>query len=313
MANFDIASFNLLNWANSVVDLYDSTPKIVEIIQKDVNGDLVTTQVQNLGYMKENLQSILTNAANSNTYTYYVDQTNGDDTNAGTSDSPFKSLDKAISVLKPYSINNIIIEGDYTLSDTSNNYKYLPINNTNVSIDVKGKLSVPYKQVNSTNVLAYQFNVSNSVFSLTINSNNTGSLEIGTSGDDSNSSYNKYYGTSLILSNGSRNLINVTFKNYTDDNSIFKVGNSANLLYLSKDTFCELMFCCSGTNRESIMGTDSAVIINSAKCFLRCTYNQLGWKDTNGNSKTLQDYLIGFSKDTNGVPQNYMVTPTNLI
>ena len=95
MANFDIASFNLINWANSVADLYDSTPKDVKIIQKDNNGNLFTKNIANRGMFKQQLWDDVGSALGQFNRTFYVDADNGDDNNNGDSDHPFKTIQKA--------------------------------------------------------------------------------------------------------------------------------------------------------------------------------------------------------------------------
>ena len=101
MANFDIASFNLINWANAAADLYDSTPKDVEITQKDETGALFTKTIANRGKFKQQLWDDVGAALGQFNRTFYIDAVNGDDNNDGSSANPFKTFDKFLSIKIP--------------------------------------------------------------------------------------------------------------------------------------------------------------------------------------------------------------------
>jgi hypothetical protein len=94
--SFDIANFNLLNWANATPDLYDSTPKDVQIQLKDSNGNITTKTVANRGKFKQQLWDDVGGALGQFDRTFYVDAVNGDDNNDGSSGHPFKTIKKAV-------------------------------------------------------------------------------------------------------------------------------------------------------------------------------------------------------------------------
>jgi len=66
MANpFDIANFNLVNFANTYPDVFDlSTSKTVEVVYKDANGNIATRQIDNIGRVKENFDAWKNNIRN---------------------------------------------------------------------------------------------------------------------------------------------------------------------------------------------------------------------------------------------------------
>ena len=140
MANsFDIASFNLVNWANSVADLYDSTPKDVEIIQKDNNGNLFTKDIANRGKFKQQLWDDVGGALGQFNRRVYVDADNGDDNNSGDSDHPFKTIDKAVDSTPIGGTVDITLKTDYTMNSNINiRHRYVAINITD-GVKLNGK------------------------------------------------------------------------------------------------------------------------------------------------------------------------------
>jgi len=310
---FDVATFNLINFSQKMPDLTDSTPKTVELPVMNEDGSITTRQVQNLGMMKSSLQDILESAADSNTYKFYVDQASGADTNPGTSDAPFKTIEKAISMFKPYTNINLNIIGDYTV-DTGGVHKYYDLKNVSVSLNLYGTFKVPYIVVNDKNILSAQFNLHQSTLSIGLRDTNNSKLLIGTEGDDNSLTYDGGYFAGFVISNTPAfNIFSINVINNTDNNTMLELGTSAGLFFNSADSAVTLTFCCAVTGSESIIGDNAWLIKNSRKLFLTVAYNNLDWKDTSGNALTLKDIIIGLTTDANGVPLNYMVTPTNAL
>jgi len=97
MANpFDIANFNLTNFANIYPDVMDSDPKTVEYTYKDANGNIKTKNVENRGLFKKHIWDDVGGALGQFDRTFYVDAENGDDNNEGSSSAPFKTIKKAV-------------------------------------------------------------------------------------------------------------------------------------------------------------------------------------------------------------------------
>ena len=120
MPNFDIASFNLINWANATPELYDNEPKLVSIIQKDANGNLFTKQVKNRGMIKKELWDDVGGALGQFSKIFYIDQLNGNDNNEGTADAPFKTIKKAIYATPLAGACDVFLIGDYYLKASEN-------------------------------------------------------------------------------------------------------------------------------------------------------------------------------------------------
>jgi len=115
MANpFDIANFNLTNFANIYPDVMDSDPKTVEYTYKDANGNIKTKNVENRGLFKKHIWDDVGGALGQFDRTFYVDAENGDDNNDGSSSNPFKTIEKAANA-SPIGARTVI----YLRSDIS--------------------------------------------------------------------------------------------------------------------------------------------------------------------------------------------------
>ena len=114
MANlpFDIANFNLTNFANIYPDVMDSTPAYVSYQYKDSNGNILTKTIANRGKFKEQIWDDVGGALGQFYRTFYVDAENGDDNNDGSSSTPFKTLKKAYDSVPSGGYGDIILLSD---------------------------------------------------------------------------------------------------------------------------------------------------------------------------------------------------------
>jgi len=92
---FDIANFNLVNFANAYNDIFDSTSKDVSIQQKDNDGNISTKTVANRGKFKQQIWDDVGGALGQFDRSFYVDDVDGDDDNDGSSSNSFKTIKKA--------------------------------------------------------------------------------------------------------------------------------------------------------------------------------------------------------------------------
>jgi hypothetical protein len=132
---FDVANFNLVNFANAYNDLFDSTPKDVQVQLKDSNGNIVTKTVANRGKFKQQIWDDVGGALGQFNRTFYVDVENGDDNNDGSSGSPFKTIQKACDSVPVGGYGKIYLK-------TSNNIIDEDIRAINKTILINGN-SVP--------------------------------------------------------------------------------------------------------------------------------------------------------------------------
>jgi len=99
---FDVANFNLVNFADSYNAIFDSVPADVEIQQKDEFGNIETRTVANRGKFQQQIWDDVGGAIGQFYRVFYVDEDIGDDNNDGlSSDNPFATIRKAISSI-PY-------------------------------------------------------------------------------------------------------------------------------------------------------------------------------------------------------------------
>ena len=240
--------------------------------------------------------------------TFYVDQQSGDDNNEGTVDKPFKTFEKAWFSLKPFSKAQIIIQGDYTAQDTQS-WNYLFNYGSYILIDIRGTFKVPYYQYNGYNKLAFLIKNVGGDTLISLNSNNSGKLLIGTEGYDSNSKNVTIFNT-LISNERVSGSVKLTLRCYTDNTTMLQTGENA--LFLINGIPGMFIYDASyvGTNRKVIV--DNLFIQNSSILLAQFAgATNLTIEDSEGNTKTWKDIVAGLQTDTNGVPLNYQTFPVN--
>ena len=311
MANFDIASFNLLNWANSVADLYDSTPKDVEITQKDNNGNLITKTIANRGKFKQELWDDVGSALGQFNRTFYVDAENGDDNNNGDSNHPFKTIGKALDSIPTGGFGSINIIGVYDFGD--NQYQTGDNKIINIRIGNNAQLKntpsddgsyVSYGGIVLGSNIAVRLSIENSdgddneltkIHQPNINSNNSVRPDRqGMFGFDSWSSGNAYLAIITRVYDNNTKILNVE-----NSTLIYRKNWSAN----KGGTFG---FSISGHNTGSIVidsGNNAklAILDNVATTF-NWSPTGYGVKNANGDDITIQSVISGITKDSNNVP-----------
>jgi hypothetical protein len=100
----------------------DTNPVPIQIY--DINGNLQTYEVETIPMQQQKIDSFITGAETTIkgwwNRTFYVDQVNGDDSNDGSSDAPFKTLQKAFDSIPIGGKGTVILLNNYdTGLDTS--------------------------------------------------------------------------------------------------------------------------------------------------------------------------------------------------
>ena len=113
---FDIANFNLTNFADNYNNIFDSTPADVEINVKDNNGNITTKTVANRGKFQKQIWDDVGGALGQFNRTFYVDAKDGDDSYEGSSNRPFKTLDRAVQLTPVMGRVSIGLLGDHTIT-----------------------------------------------------------------------------------------------------------------------------------------------------------------------------------------------------
>ena len=298
MANFDIASFNLLNWANSVADLYDSTPKDVEITQKDDNGNLFTKTIANRGKFKQELWDDVGNALGQFSRTFYVDTINGDDNNSGTSDSPFKTIQKACDSVPIGGFGRIYLKTDSNIVDTDINLINKTIIINGMNIDSNSNTPAIKNTCYSDNS-SYGFIMKNSYLILE-------SVTIQTADYvDSSNVESPYAGFIKWVNEGGKNKVALLKASVligdTDFIKLLDRGD-INLLvfyYDANHSVTDKSIDCVGANNNGFLISNS-----SGTMLLSTSAYQLGTKNDGSTNLTWSDLVSGIIKDANGVPRN---------
>ena len=295
---FEQANFNLVSFSEAYNDIFDSTPKDVQIELKDSNGNIYTKTVANRGKFQKQVWDDVGGALGQFNRTFYVDADNGDDNNDGSSANPFKTIKKACDSVPTGGIANIeLLAGQtYVLESDIGIYnkkiRFLkhgdgdnPIVTTKTRTRTSG--SNTYAEVNNFHISGGALNFYSGV-DIVVPSNSTGDNISPLNNGFIIPEYNTYSGAFIgfhycsITINGDFSLIN----NYN---------------YGGGSPFTDIKFWGVTVN---LMKNGTKVISNNGNS--TCS---IGWystiKDSSGNDISVSDNLLsGVVKDSNGVPRN---------
>ena len=113
---------NAANIFRKMYDLhYNPKPLDVELPYIDENGNLLIAKQMNNAKFRKRVWDDVGGALGQFNRTFYVDVVNGDDNNTGTSDSPFKTIKKAVDSVPVGGNGIIILLNDYDLSNEASN------------------------------------------------------------------------------------------------------------------------------------------------------------------------------------------------
>ena len=309
MANpFDIANFNLVNFAQILPDLLDSDPKTVEYIFKDLNGNLQTKNIENRGLFKKHIWDDVGSALGQFSRTFYVDAVNGDDNNDGSSTRPFKTFTKAYNSI-PYSgFGEIIFTSDYVFE-----HSLFTLKTRTIKIYSTHKLEIEVANDGNYNYLATRFFISaNSAISIALYGG--GQLIVGRNGnfDSSLGWYGNGRGV-FVYSNETpaytigRGQINILVREASDTPIVLEKG----ILVCPNGGSSD--FSGSGFDFSLVTwkGVNNVVLHSSNPIgYVIATHppSNIFWYtnlvDENGNSLDITSKISGVIKDTNGVPRN---------
>ena len=216
------------------------------------------------------------------TKTFYVNQTNGNDDNDGSSNTPFKSLQKAIESIPPGGIGVINLQSDYILDSASevlnieNKKIYFLGGNKTYNLTINQNLDNHVIRGNGILIFTL-FN------SITVNHNIDTSKPI-------------FWPTFRYLGEASPRLLNIQLLN---TNKVKLVDNSGTTTtkFLA---FSDLRFAV-----VTIEVTSSNVkILNTSGNTCRFEVVAASIVDSNGNTLSWSDAINGIVRDANGVPRN---------
>ena len=306
--SYDIANFNLLNWANATPDLYDSDPKLVDITLKDANGNLITKSVQNRGMFKKAIWDDVGGALGQFNRIFYVDSQNGDDNNDGSSDSPFKTLAKAISATPIGGQVTINLLSDYTLEQD------IDIGKRYVKIDVKNgvKLKTSWYVASSGNAKLHFIDISNGFLYIYLSQydENGEPSQLIIPENDTEKDKEAEYIEFIKNSSGGCGKLRISYRNKVDGAVVIDVKDG----YLFKQytwtrtkSFIDIRIQGHYVGSKIRINTaNNALLASLAGTPTAFTFQVDGETliDQNGNNLDIKDVVSGIIKDSNGVPRN---------
>ncbi|WOE69087.1 DUF1565 domain-containing protein [Hydrogenimonas thermophila] len=127
---------NAANVFRKMYDLhYNPNPLDVPFEYIDENGNKVTTNIPNVANFRKKIWDDVGGAIGQMSRTFYVDAENGDDNNTGSSDSPFKTITKAINSIPVGGRGIIILLSDIDIANEPGNVYF---NNRKILLRLDG-------------------------------------------------------------------------------------------------------------------------------------------------------------------------------
>ena len=291
---FEQANFNLTSFSEAYNDLFDSTPKDVQIDLKDTNGNVTTKTIANRGKFKQQLWDDVGGALGQFNKTFYVDATNGNDTNDGSSTHPFKTLKKAISSAPSGSNATIILSPNqthYIDSDIGIVHKNIHIEAQNAIIEnVSFQLKINGTFYNAT----HGFFISNSFVFI-----HNGTIKTADRINDQNGNL-----LSRSIWEGIARRQDISFGALKLFRTNVNLGDTP-LIRRSTGSFAVDLHINANTINNVGTNNDAPLIYNELGDFRFSAYNvTLGTKIDGTTNLTWSDLVKGVIKDSNGVPRN---------
>ena len=237
---------------------------------------------------------------------YYVDAANGDDTNDGSSGSPFKTLKKAINSVPVGGYGDIQITGTYRQQDGE-----IWVYKKTIAINLRGELILDFVTRYSDIVgLSLNFSLIAASIYINIDDNYGGKFTI----NDNTLSGTLHprlrsFATAKYLYVSSFTL---NVRNRNDNTTLLYVGKDAWLLNCydwsvdrNSAAYINIQGHYSGTNKEIVLHSNSKILVlgdGNGGAYINYAG---GFKDENGNTITnFKNYISGVVKDTDGKPRN---------
>ena len=297
---FDVANFNLVNFADNYNNIFDSTPADVQIQVKDSNGNITTKTVANRGKFQQQVWDDVGGALGQFDRTFFVDAVNGSDLNTGGQSDPFKTILQAISSIPVGGKGYIWLHGDQTF--IINEIKFLH----NRSIVCRGDWNVSNSKavvtneayIDANNGKQYTYGLSPSLCNFRFQNCTIQTADLV----DNTQPLNSFHGFFRKNGGGEENfavsLYGCDLK-LGDTNLIqneYSIGSNVYMYNCSVD--------CVGANQNSIL-----LNTNMAASSLIAIGVTLGTKNDGTTALSWTDIIAGVQKDANGAYKNIL---TNL-
>ncbi len=302
MANlpFDIANFNLTNFANIYPDIMDSTPTYVSYQYKDENGNILTKDIANRGKFKQQLWDDVGGALGQLNLYFHVDAENGDDNNDGSSASPFKTIRKAC--------NRIASKGSIYLAGNSDFIIDDDIDIANKYIRIVGSL-LPTDTKPIIKNTSYTDNVGNATYGFIMQNSYLCfyTTTIQTANYTDSSQGNSYFQGIIKRKDGGG--LGCVFCNSTT----IKIGDTP-FLRKSSRSFVDLIIDFRNryydedyTIEQNGENVNGLLLTNEGSATFNFNFIGTVGKDKDGNDIVLKNLIIGIVKDADsGNPINVL-------
>ena len=280
---------------------YNPNPLDVPFEYIDENGNKVTTTIKNQAGFRKKVWDDVGAALGQFNRTFYVDAENGDDNNSGASDSPFKTIKKAVDSVPVGGVGYIYLKTDNNIIDTDIDL----INKTIIidGINIDSSSNTP--AIKNT---CYTDDYGNATHGfIMLNSYlEFANLTIQTADyvdNDKNESYyaglikrrNTQSKNKVILNQASVLIGDTDFIRLSDRQDI----NLQVYYFDSKHSVTDKSIDCVGAN------TDGYLVNNEGGTMILSTSSiALGTKNDGSTDLTWSDLVSGIVKDSNGVPRN---------
>lgn len=298
------------SWFTTVGKLYfDSTPQNVSVSLLDDNGNVTSKTFPNAAQFRKTVWDDVGGALGQFERKFYIDCINGADTNTGTANSPFATINKAIDTTPFGGKCTVYLMGS---TDSLEPIEYVVEQN----INIENKTLHLFRFNNTyTRILPSSFTdgIVNIVTGFRLYD---GNLFIETGGGfitlgsvpkiDSNKSWS-WSASGLVNCGGSIN--NVYIGGYPKNGSAIKIkdGESnliAGFLRDGKLSQINLSLYEIGIDMDKSVQTNKLISLYSSAGLINFTKYNLSINALDGNGLSILDLFSGVIFDTNGLPRN---------
>jgi len=290
---------NAANVFRKMYDLYyNPNPLDVELPYIDENGNLLIAKQMNNAKFRKRVWDDVGGALGQFNRAFYVDSQNGDDNNTGTSDSPFKTLSKAIKSIPIGGIGTINLKTDYTVGDGENHISEdLLMFNKNIKIYTKNLFEIKDKarvNLQGNGQLSFVFNGSNAKLKVGAEDGwDYGGFYVFTH-ESTTKHWNKVSLYLSFIDVDNTNLIEIADGGVLIKSRPDGRGNIIDLLI--SDIYCD--------SSQYLMNGSSYLAKNLNGVYIYREYRHSDFVNENGDTLNVQDLFANIIKDSNGIPRN---------
>ena len=298
-------------WNGTTIPEINNWSPILEQIRQEINDKYIAVKNQAVdgGYSQAYLDTKYNPPMSR---TYYVDAVNGDDVNDGSSNSPFRTLKKAIDSVPDGGIADIWLLSDYDLRED------IKIINKNITLRLDAGYSFKtHLVVRSTYKGAYQIHLlNNSIFHIYAKYNSKQILiDDSDKPSDWDSATDHIDGSSFFrVSRGSMLIVNTYANTFIGGviripakTCFASIGGDGAWYHSSEPGFGVFALNFSPSDSSSYMLCDGVLVSLSGGYGITAVislFKTRTVRDSNNNSKAWVDVITNIVRDVDGKPRN---------